>query len=61
MALNPLAGLHVYVVAPLAVNITLSPTHISGLAGLTVIFKLGATVTVIFAVLLQPLDVPVTV
>ena len=48
-----------YVVAPLAVNVVLSPLQILGLFTVTV--GLGFTVTVAIAVPVQPLVVPITV
>jgi hypothetical protein len=61
VALSPVAGLQLYVVAPLAVSPTLLPLHIPGLAGITVTVGVGFTVTVIIWVPLQVPVVPVTV
>ena len=53
---NPVAGVHVYVVAPFAVNETLVPAHIAeGDAGLTFIVGTGETVIVVLAELEHPL------
>ena len=62
MALNPVAGLQLYVTAPLAVKLTLPPEHIgAGEDGFTVTVGVGVTVIVTVAVPLHPLLVPVTV
>lgn len=47
--------------APEAVSTTLSPEHIVGLGGITVITGVGLTVTVTVSVCIQPPVVPVTV
>lgn len=52
-------ALHVYVVAPPAVNVAVAPAQIVG--EVTVTVGNGFTVTNATAVLLQPADVPVTV
>ena len=60
--LNPVAGVHTYVFAPLAVMLTFPPGQIAGADGVTVIVGLGFTVTVTVAVFVHPLTaVPVTV
>ena len=59
--LNPVAEVHAYVVAPLAVSDTLSPAQIVPLAGVTLITKLLLTVTVTVEEELHPRLVPVTV
>lgn len=59
---NPVAGLHVYVAPPLAVNIDTPPIHI--VLGLAVVLIVGDgfTVTVTVEVLTHPFaSVPVTV
>ena len=59
---RPVDGLHVYVLAPLAVSVVLLPLHIDGAAGVTLIAGLGFTVTVTVVVLLHPAAlVPITV
>ena len=57
--LNVADGLHVYVLAPLAVNVVLCPTHI--VAGETLIVGWLAMVTVTCAVAVHPNASPVTV
>lgn len=52
MALKPVAGDHVYVEAPLAVNVALEPLHI--VAGGTLTTGIGLTVTVTVVVFVQP-------
>lgn len=59
--LNPVAGLHVYVVAPLALNDTLSPTHTLGEEGVTVMFNGATIVTVTACVSLHRPVIPTTV
>jgi hypothetical protein len=59
--LNPVAGLQLYVVAPLAVMVTLLPEQMLALAGNTVTVGVLVTVTVTIWVPLQPLLLPVTV
>lgn len=49
---NPVAGDHVYVEAPVAVNVVLDPIHIA--AGGTVIIPLAFTVTIAVVVETQP-------
>ena len=49
---NPVPGLHVYVLAPLALSAALPPMQI--VAALTVTVGLGLTVTVDVAVVVQP-------
>ena len=61
VALSPVAGAQVYVLAPLAVMLTDPPTQYDGAAGLAVTTGTGLTVTVTATVLEQPPDVPVTV
>jgi hypothetical protein len=63
VALRPVAGLHVYVVAPLAVNVVLLPVHIDGEAALAVTAGLVFTVItcVVFPEPLALLAVSVTV
>jgi len=59
---RPVAGLHVYVVAPLAVSTTLPPGHIAGAAGVTLTVGVGVIVIATDCVALQPAAVvPVTV
>lgn len=59
---KPVAGLQVYVEAPLAVKVLLSPTQIEVLDADIVIVGSGFTVTVAVAVFVHPLaPVPVTV
>ena len=60
VAINPVAGLQVYVVAPLAVKAMLCPLHVVGDAGENVMLGRGFTVTLTVDVLVQPL-LPVTV
>lgn len=43
--LSPFAGLHVYVVAPVAVRFTLLPEHIEDVGGVTVTVGVVPTVT----------------
>lgn len=59
--LNPVAGLHTYEPAPLAVIPTLLPAHTAGLAGETDMVISASTFTSAVAVLVHPLCVPVTV
>ena len=60
--LNPVAGAHTYVLAPLAVMINPPPKQIDAAGGVTVIVGRGNTVTVQVAVPVQPKAfVPVTV
>ena len=60
--LNPPGGLHVYVVAPLAVSATESPGHIPGEPGVTVRDGDGITVMVMDAESVQPFPfAPITV
>ena len=62
MALNPVAGDHEYVEAPLAVSDTELPVQILGADGVTLTVGKGFTVTVTVAVFVQPLvAVPITV
>jgi hypothetical protein len=62
VALNPEAGLHVYVDAPEAERIIFDPLQIVAGLGLTAITGSGLTVTVTVAVLVQPFpSVPVMV
>jgi hypothetical protein len=62
VALNPVAGAQLYVLAPLAVNCTESLLHmLIGLAGSTVKVGLGFTVIVTIALSLQAPLVPTTV
>jgi len=62
VALNPVAGLHEYVVAPLAVRLTgLPPEHIVAEGGVTVTVGVGLTVITTDCVSLQPPLTPVTV
>ena len=61
VALNPVAGLQLYVVAPLAVNVVLEPAQMVGATGVTVTVGTGFTVTVTVLVLEQLPVVPVTV
>jgi hypothetical protein len=62
VALKPVPGDHVYVVAPLAVITTESPPHIPGEGGVTVNVGVGVTVTVTVVESGQPLAlVPITV
>ena len=59
---RPVAGLQLYVEAPLAVSEVLDPLQIVTEGGETVIVGLGFTVTVTVAVLVHPFaSVPVTV
>ena len=59
---KPVAGLHVYVVAPLAVNDVLLPLQIIGADGVTVTVGVVLTVIVAVAVFVHPFaSVPVTV
>ena len=61
VALNPVAGLHTYVPAPLAVKFVDDPVHILTLPDVLTVGS-GLTVTVTLAVFVQPLtSVPVTV
>jgi hypothetical protein len=58
---NPVAGLQLYVLAPLAVNVILLPEKMVAELGVTTTAGSGLTVTVTVEVLLQPLPfVPVT-
>lgn len=61
VVLRPVAGVQLYVLAPLAVTVVLEPRHT--LLPVNVIVGLGLTVTVLVAVLVQPVAVvvPVTV
>ena len=61
MALNPVAGLHVYDDAPLAVSVTLSPEHTEAGEGVTTTVGVLFTVMVTVWVELQLPLVPVTV
>ena len=62
VALNPAAGAHVYVAAPLAVRLVpLPPVHMLATAGVTVTVGVGFTVTTTVASLEQLPLVPVTV
>jgi len=54
VALSPVAGAQVYVLAPLAVMITDPPAQIAGALGVLVTVGSGLTVTVTVVVLLQP-------
>ena len=59
---NPVDGLQLYVVAPLAVSVVLLPLHIDADAGVTVIVGNAFTVTVTVFVFTHVLpSVPVTV
>jgi hypothetical protein len=59
---KPVAGLQVYVVAPLAVSNVLLPLQIVAVVGETVTVGFGFTVTITVAVLVHPFAaVPVTV
>ena len=58
---NPVAGLHIYVVAPVAVSPTEAPWQMPGDAGVTDTVGSGLTVTVIVFVDVHPPLVPVTV
>ena len=59
VALSAVEGLHVYVLAPLAVSVALCPAQI--VAGETLITGWLAIVTVTCAVAVHPLASPVTV
>lgn len=61
VVLSPVAGVQLYVLAPLAVTVVLDPRHT--LLPLKVMVGLGFTVIVLVAVLVQPVAVvvPVTV
>lgn len=60
--LNPVAGFHVNVAAPLAVKVVLLPEHIAGVVGVTVTTNDATTDTVTVCVPEHPAaDVPVTV
>lgn len=62
VALKPVEGLQVYVVAPPAVNtVPVPPVHIDEEVGVTVTVGGGFTVTGTDCVLVQPPEVPVTV
>ena len=62
VALNAVAGLQVYVVAPLAVSPVEDPLQIDGAAGVTVTVGPAETVTTTVEVFVQPCAlVPVTV
>jgi hypothetical protein len=62
VALSPVAGDQVYVVAPLALSETELPAHIEGADGETLTVSAGTTVTVTVPVFVQPAaDVPVMV
>jgi hypothetical protein len=50
--LSPVAGLHVYVLAPLALSATEFPAHKVG--EFTVMVGVGLTVTIAVAVVVQP-------
>ena len=50
---KPVVGLHVYVVAPLAVNVVLAPAHMGG-GALTVTFGFGLIVNVPEPVAVHP-------
>ena len=58
---NPVAGLQLYVEAPLAVIDVLLPLQIVAVVGETVTVGTGLTVTVTVAVPVHPLVVPETV
>ena len=60
VALNDVAGLHVYVFAPLAVSVVFCPVQMVML-GDTVRTGIGFIVTVVCAVAVHPLASPVTV
>ena len=61
VALSAVAGVQEYVVAPFAVSVaTCCPAQIAG-GGVAIITGRGFTVTVICALAVQPLEVPVTV
>ena len=57
---NPVAGDHVYVLAPVAASVVLLPMHMV-LLGPALTVGTGFTATVIWSVLLHPPEVPVTV
>jgi hypothetical protein len=59
VAVVPIFGFHVYVVAPVAVNVAVVPEQIVGEFTATV--GSAVTVTVAVAVLEQPFAVPVTI
>jgi len=61
VALRPVPGAHVYVVAPLAISPVLPPGHIVADAGITATVGEAFTVTITVCVPLQPPVVPVTV
>jgi len=61
VALKPVAGLHVYVVAPPALSVVELPEHMVGEVAVAVTVGVGLTVTVTVAVFVQPPVVPVTV
>ena len=58
---KPVAGLQLYVEAPIAVNDVLLPLQIVAVVGETVTVGTGLTVTVTVAVPVHPLVVPETV
>ena len=60
VALNPVAGNQLYVVAPVATKFALAPLQIVP-PPVTLIVGKGVTVTVTIAVLEHPNEVPVTV
>ena len=59
--LNPVPGLHVYVVAPDAVNVVEPPLHNVADAGVTFTVGVGLTVISTLSLLVHPAVVPVTV
>ena len=60
VALRPVAGLHVYDIAPLAVITTLSPVQIVGEAGVTETVGVGETVIVIVVLSWHVPEAPTT-
>jgi hypothetical protein len=62
VALNPVAGVHAYVLAPLAVRLVEAPAQMAGAAGVTEMVGTGFMITVTVVVPVQPLAVvPLTV